>query len=89
MSLMKGAGALLFVVLLTGCAHNEPQQLYRHDFVLKHPLTGTPIPNFPYKITTPDGKVFKGRTDKNGSTVEAVSTKPGDFILSMIPASEL
>lgn len=89
MSLMKGAAALIFLLLLQGCTHHQPQQLYRHDFVIKHPLTGKPIPYLPYQITTPDDKIFKGRTDKNGLTVEAISTMPGEFKLNVIPASAL
>ena len=70
MSLMKGAAALIFLLLLQGC-------------------TPVSIPYLPYQITTPDGKIFKGRTDKNGLTVEAISTMPGEFKLNVIPASAL
>ncbi|CAM6197650.1 hypothetical protein ACU611_10665 [Klebsiella aerogenes] len=89
MSIMKGASAMIFALLLQGCIHDEPKQLYRHDYVLKDPDTGKPMPYFPYQITTPDGKVFKGITDKDGVTVEAFSTEPGEFMLSMIPPFEL
>lgn len=89
MVLMKGSSALLLAALLSGCANEEPPQLYRHDFVLKNPHTGMPLPYLPYQITTPDGIVFKGRTDKNGLTVEAISTMPGEFKINMSPESAL
>ncbi|WP_391487452.1 hypothetical protein [Leclercia tamurae] len=33
--------------------------------------------------------IIKGKTDKNGLTAEATSKKPGEFILTLIPAGEL
>ena len=37
-------------------------------FVITNPKTGEPVVEFPYKITTEDGKVYRGITDEKGQT---------------------
>ncbi|WP_225758817.1 hypothetical protein [Leclercia sp. Marseille-Q4284] len=79
---------LMFSFMIQGCSDTS-HGIYRSDFVIKHPLSNQPLSGVPYKIISPDGTIIKGKTDKNGLTAEATSKKPGEFILTLIPAGEL
>lgn len=80
--------AVLVAFMVQGCT-DKNQDLYRADFVVKHPLSNSPLVGVPYIITAPDGTVLKGKTDKSGLTAEATSKTPGNFILTLIPSREL
>ena len=46
-----------------------PKDPYDNMFVITHPETGEPIVEFPYKITTEDGTVYRGVTNEQGQTM--------------------
>ena len=49
--------------------YEMPKDPYDNMFVITHPETGEPIVEFPYKITTEDGTVYRGVTNEQGQTM--------------------
>ncbi|OUY08933.1 type VI secretion system Vgr family protein [Acinetobacter populi] len=45
-----------------------PQDPYDEMYVIRDPQ-GNPISGFPYKITTPDGKIYRGISNDKGETI--------------------
>lgn len=52
---------------------------FNEFFTLNDDETGEPIPNKAYRITTDDGKEYKGRTDAEGKTITVFSATPGNI----------
>ncbi|MFC0179576.1 hypothetical protein [Thorsellia kenyensis] len=48
-------------------------------FILKNQKTGQVIANRSYRITTSEGEVYTGISDKNGKTVEVYTAKPSEL----------
>ena len=78
---------LLFMMICAGglsmsaCTTVPKQDGYSNMFVVTDKETDQPIPDFPYKIVTGDGKVYRGITNEQGETVRVTGDKPTELKL--------